>query len=285
MSTALQGLPRTVLRLHRHALLVWAATVAALTGWLVWLNEVTAGRARQGETVCRRTHLCADLFSRLDYGEPSGWISTLICYSFLAVAAFAGGALIGRELETGTANLAWTQGVTPVRWLTAKLALPALAVTAGGLVLVGVYRWGRAANADLLPADDWTAADVFAALGPLTVAYGLCALAVGTLTALLLRRTLAALGTACAVMWLVHFVVDGCRPHLWPVVTRTSPKPFVLPESAWQGRTGRNADGYFAVYHPASHFWPLHLVETGVVLALTTLVTTAAFLVLRRRAA
>ncbi|WP_445280683.1 hypothetical protein [Streptomyces sp. DSM 118148] len=48
---------------------------------------------------------------------------------------------------------------------------------------------------------------------------------------------------------------------------------------------GRNAGGDFAVYHPASHFWPLHLVETGVVLALTTLAATAAFRVLRRRAA
>ncbi|WP_328781827.1 hypothetical protein OHT68_25010 [Streptomyces canus] len=36
---------------------------------------------------------------------------------------------------------------------------------------------------------------------------------------------------------------------------------------------------------PPSHFWPLHLVETGVVLTVTALATTAAFRLLRRRTA
>ncbi|MFF0834676.1 MULTISPECIES: hypothetical protein [unclassified Streptomyces] len=284
MSAALQGLPRTVLRLHRTALLVWAAAVAALTGWLVWLNEVTAGSVTESLARCRHTDLCHDAFAGLGYSEPTGWIGTLVCYSFLAVAAFAGGALIGRELESGTARLAWTQGVTPTRWLTAKLALPALAVTAGGTVLVLMYRWGWGAHRSLM-GDHWSTADVFVARGPLTVAYGLCALATGTLAALLLRRTLAALAVSVAAMWLVNTVLAHYRADLWPALTRTSPKPFALPASAWQVNRGRNAGGDFAVYHPASHFWPLHLVETGVVLALTTLAATAAFLVLRRRAA
>jgi hypothetical protein len=280
--TLLHGLPRTVLRLHRTALLVWTAAVAGLTGSLLWLNEVVAGRAREAEAACRYTDLCARLYDRLDYSEPAGWIAACLCYGFLAAAAFAGGALIGRELESGTARLAWTQGVTPARWLTAKLALPAMALTAGGLVLVLAFRWGWTANRDLL-ADEWYSAEVFVARGPLTVAYGLCALAVGILTALLLRRTLAALGTAFAAMALVQFLLGRCRPHLWPTVTRTSPKPFALPQNAWQGPTGHDAGGYHAVWHPASHFWPLHLVETGIVLALTALATVAAYAVLRRR--
>ena len=284
MSAALQGLPRTVLRLHRTALLVWTAAVAALTGWLLWLNEVTAGSVLASLARCRHADMCRDVFAGLGYSEPTAWIGTLVCYSFLAVAAFAGGALIGRELESGTARLAWTQGVTPIRWLTAKLALPALAVTAGGTVLVLMYRWGWGAHRSLM-GDHWSTGDVFVARGPLTVAYGLCALAVGTLAALLLRRTLAALGSAVAAMWLVNLLLTQYRADLWPALTRTSRKPFTLPAGAWQVREGRNAGGDFAVYHPASHFWPLHLVETGVVLALTTLVTTAAFLVLRRRAA
>jgi hypothetical protein len=35
--------------------------------------------------------------------------------------------------------------------------------------------------------------------------------------------------------------------------------------------------------HPASHFWPLQLVETGIVLAVAALATAAAFALLRRR--
>ncbi|MEU5598601.1 hypothetical protein [Streptomyces sp. NPDC020298] len=283
-AAALGGLPRTVLRLHRRALLAWTAFVAGLIGWLVWLNEVTADDVRRVEGSCARHGMCADALASLDYSKPTDWIASLICYSFLAVAAFAGGALIGRELESGTAQLAWTQGVTPTRWLTAKLALPALAITAGGAALVPAYRWGWAANRDLM-GDDWTFAGVFVARGPLMVAYGLCALAFGALAALLLRRALAALGTAFAAMWPLHLVLERYRADLWPTVTRTSPKRPVLPADAWPVNWGRNADGYFAVYHPESHYWPLHLVETGIVLTLAAAATTAAYTVLRRRTA
>ncbi|MEU6553183.1 hypothetical protein ABZ915_23300 [Streptomyces sp. NPDC046915] len=282
-AAALTGLPRAVLRLHRWALLAWAAFVACLIGWLVWLTEVTAVGARADDLSCHNAPAC-NISRLLAYTEQVGWIGTLTCYSFLAVAAFAGGALIGRELESGTAQLAWTQGVTPTRWLTAKLALPALAVTAGGTALVLVFRWGWAAHRDLM-GDDWTFADVFVARGPLTVAYGLCALALGALAALLLRRTLAALGTAFAAMWLVNFLLERYRADLWPAVTLTSPKRLVLPGGAWQVNRGRNADGHFAVYHPESHYWPLHLVETGIVLTLAAAATIAAYTVLRRRTA
>ncbi|MFD5797228.1 hypothetical protein ACFWIO_27605 [Streptomyces diastatochromogenes] len=284
-SAALQGLPRTVLRLHRTALLVWAAVVAGLTGWLVYLNEVTAAATRRAERACAHTDVCIDSFDRFDYGTTVGWIGTLICYTFLAVAAFAGGALVGRELESGTARLAWTQGVTPVRWLTAKLALPAVAVTAGGLTLVLAFRWGWSAGEDLIPITHWYQSDIIVARGPLTVAYGLCALAVGALAALLLRRTLAALGAALAAMWLLNFLLTRNRADLWPAVTRTSGRSIELPDNAWRVNWGRNADGYFAVYHPASHFWPLQWVETGIVLAAAALTTAAAYAVLRRRAA
>lgn len=43
--------------------------------------------------------------------------------------------------------------------------------------------------------------------------------------------------------------------------------------------------GWFFDYHPASHLWPLQLVETGIVLALTALAVAVAFRVLRRRTA
>lgn len=38
----------------------------------------------------------------------------------------------------------------------------------------------------------------------------------------------------------------------------------------------------FAEVHPASHYWPLQLVETGILLALAALAVFAAFRVLRR---
>ncbi|CAM5375926.1 hypothetical protein [Streptomyces griseomycini] len=284
-TTAPVRLPRTVLRLHRTALIVWGAFVAGLTGWLVWLNEVTVDAVRAAQARCSSTSWgCIDVIEFLDYSEPTGYVGALTCYSFLAVAAFTGGSLIGRELESGTARLAWTQGVTPARWLAAKLAVPALVLTAGGTALVLVFRWGWAANRDLM-GDNWAFADVFVARGPATVAYALCALAVGALTALLLRRALPALAVSVAAMWLLNAVLERHRARLWPAETRTSPKPFELPYDVWRLEWGRTGTGHRATYHPASHFWPLHLVETGIVLAVAALATAAAFAVLRRRTA
>lgn len=77
--------------------------------------------------------------------------------------------------------------MTPTRWLVAKLAVPAVAVTLGGAVLVPAFRWGWEANPNWMWGRGRAFADVFVARGPATVAYALCALAVGALTALALR--------------------------------------------------------------------------------------------------
>ena len=109
-------LSRTVLRVHRTALIVRGTLVSGPVVWLVWVNEVTVDAVRAVEAECSRgPGICVDLIEALDYSEPTGYVGFLICYSFLAVAAFSGGAPIGRELESGTARPAWTRGVTPAR--------------------------------------------------------------------------------------------------------------------------------------------------------------------------
>ncbi|WP_314223825.1 hypothetical protein [Streptomyces zaehneri] len=310
------GTLRTVLRLHRTALVVWAAVVLALSGWLVWLNEIAVVEELAAWEACERAgqDLCDMTIGWVGYSESLGWVGLLISYCFLGVAAFAGGALIGRELENGTARLAWSQGITPARWLTAKLAVPALALTAGVTVLVLVYRWAWGAHR-VLTYTGWMSDDAYLSRGPAGLAYVLCALALGVLTALLLRRALPALAVSVAASGLLAFVVARYRDSFWPAVTRTSTASGVdPPDYAWElengalihGRRTPNVDywtcdgtaaearrclddlgvtGYYTTYHPESHFWPIQLVETGVVLAVAALATAAAFLLLRRRTA
>ncbi|WP_405963918.1 hypothetical protein OG713_22550 [Streptomyces sp. NBC_00723] len=310
------GTLRTVLRLHRTALLVWAAVVLALSGWLVWLTEVAVKDELAEWEACERAgqDLCDMTIGWVGYSESLAWVGLLISYGFVAVAAFAGGALIGRELENGTARLAWAQGITPARWLTAKLAVPVLALTAGVTVLVLVYRWAWGAHQNLTY-NGWTGDDAYLSRGPAGLAYALCALAVGVLTALLLRRALPALAVSVVTSGLFAFVVARYRGSFWPAVTRTSTAGVVdPPDNAWElengvlihGRRTPDVDywacdgtaaearrclddlgvtGYYTTYHPESHYWPLQLVETGVVLAVAALVTAAAFLLLRRRTA
>ncbi|MET7654392.1 hypothetical protein [Streptomyces sp. NPDC005486] len=310
------GTARTVLRVHRTALLVWAAAVVALIGWVVWLGEVAVDKELAAWEACADADqdMCDMTVGWAGYSESLGWAGLLISYLFLAVAAFAGGALIGRELENGTARLAWTQGITPTRWLTAKLAVPALALTVGATALVLVYRWAWGAHQDQMYSG-WTSADAYLSRGPATLAYGLCALAVGALTALLLRRALPALAVSVAATGLLAFVVAQYRDSFWPALTRTSVTSGANPpDNAWELENGalihghRTPDfdywqcdgtaaqarrclddlgvtGYYTTYHPEAHYWPIHLVETGIVLAVAALATTAAFLVLRRRTA
>jgi hypothetical protein len=305
------GLSRTVLRLHRPALIVWGAFVAALIGSLVWLNTVTSSAGERERAYCDHHQTC-NILNWLDYGQRTAWVAALVCYGFLGVAAWAGGALIGRELESGTARLAWTQGVSPARWLTAKLTVPALPLTLGSTALVLAYRRGWSAHPGLRDGD-WTSAATFVARGPAAVAYVLCALAVGTLTAFLLRRALPALGVSVTAMGVLVFVMERVRPHLWPSVTRVTATEGLWPRHAWQLEQGTirdghrvaysgsspcegnpaqvercvdrlGIDGYYSVFHPRSHYWPLHLVETGIVLAVAALAAVLAFRLLPRRA-
>ena len=62
------------------------------------------------------------------------------------IGLFWGAPLIARELETGTAALAWNQSVTRTRWLAVKLAI-------GGLTAMAAHR-GAVPHADLVGSAD-----------------------------------------------------------------------------------------------------------------------------------
>jgi hypothetical protein len=312
-TTPRAGLTWTVWRLHRPALLVWSAYVLLMVGGMLWLHYVTGAEVRAEEAACRQVDGgCIDFESAFDYSLGMSWVDALIAYSSYAVAAWAGASLTGRELEQGTAQLAWTQSVTPVRWLTVKLVVPALALAAGITVLVLVYRWTWSSDRGLR-SDEWYYTDPFLNRGPVVLAYALCALAVGALAGLALRRALPALTVALGFMVAFHAWLDVRYDELWPSTTLTGTAAGRLPMTADQLQLGAitrsgarvedltcfggesdldytkcmSKNGFTDLYaevHPASHFWPLHLVMTGIVLAVAVLATAAAFRLLRRRA-
>ncbi|MEV6385149.1 ABC transporter permease [Streptomyces sp. NPDC051773] len=306
------GLTWTVWRVHRSALLVWSAYVLLMVGWMLWLRFVTGPEARAEEAACRKLENgCIDLASAFDYAAAMSTIGTLTAYSSYAVAAWAGASLTGRELERGTAQLAWTQSVTPVRWLTVKLAVPAAALTVGMAVLVLVYRWAWSTNRDL-QTGEWHYTDPFLNRGPAVLAYALCALAVGALAGIVLRRALPALTVALGFMVAFHLWFDARFHKLWPSTTLRGTAASRLPMTAEQLElgavtssgarvndvscfdadadidytrcmSGKGFTDLYAEVHPMSHFWPLHLVATGIILAVGVLAGAAAFWLLRRR--
>lgn len=316
---AFGGLPWTVLRLHRTALLLWGAVLLAVVGVLIWMHAIgadaPAGRSACAEPPTGSVPSCSAVEAiHTDdvYAIGIGLVSLALSYLMFPVAAWAGAALIGRELESGTAELAWTQSVTPVRWLTAKLAVPAALLATGTTLIVLLDVWARRDdNPDLV--GDWYYPDVFVSTGPAAVAYVLAGLAVGALAGLVTRKALPAAGVAFAATLVLYNVIDWYRTSLWPADTVTGPAALHLPRSSQVlehgvvtttgERIGNNlacvdyydaADikdcmarsgltDFWATRHPESHFWPLQFMESGVLLAVAALATAAAFRLLRRR--
>ncbi|MEW2397887.1 hypothetical protein [Streptomyces sp. NPDC046862] len=283
-----RGLLWTVLRLHRTALILWALASAAIAGYLIRLHAL-GDEARAGMSVCGSPGtglpLCSTvnaITADMTYTGGMSLMATAVTYLVFPVAAWAGASLIGRELETGTAELAWTQSVTPTRWLAAKLAVPAVLIASGTGVLVLLHDWARL-DGDPNLTGDWYYPDVFLATGPAAVAYALAGLALGALAGMLTRRALPAAGLGFSASLVLYLVLDHYREDLRPVVTRMNPVTPELPRSAWQ--TDSELGSLTTTFHPQSHRWPLHLMETGIVLAVAVTATVAAFALLRDRTA
>ncbi|MFF5482996.1 hypothetical protein ACFY5C_37595 [Streptomyces sp. NPDC012935] len=293
-----RGLLWTVLRVHRTALVFWVLALLGATAVLIWMYAI-GDEARNGIVPCATPAgdghpSCASVEAITVDDVYAGWIAlvaTALTYAILPVAAWAGGSLIGRELESGTARLAWSQSVTPTRWLAAKLAVPAvlLATGTGGLVLLN--NWARGdGDPDLV--GDWYNADAFVGTGPTAVGYTLAGLALGALAGLLLRRALAGAGVGFLAALVLCGVLERFREDLWPAVTRRQAGDFELPRSTWPlgwdttwgPHPGEGEPlSTSATFHPRTHYWPIQYVETGILLAVAAAATLAAFWLLRRR--
>ncbi|MFE2536367.1 hypothetical protein [Streptomyces sp. NPDC059371] len=297
-----RGLVWTVLRLHRTALWIWTGFVVLTAGLLLWLYGPGAAHTQHLLDTLGYAGVQEDAWSGGILGSPfSGTYNdlfqdpvSLLNIASFAVAVFAGGSLTARELENGTARLAWTQSVTPARWLAAKLAVPALFVTVGTGLLVVLYRMLWDAHGNLLLAGIEPRA-VYFAIGPATVAAPLLGLAVGAFAGLALRRTLPAI----AVAGLAQYAVIMFRANSWPfqgsyqqpdlsvrsrAITSTGaeiPDPGCYLSRPCLAR--HHVVGFTREYLPSPDYWPRQLLETGVLLAATAILVAAAFAVLRKR--
>ncbi|NGO48860.1 hypothetical protein G6048_44555 [Streptomyces sp. YC419] len=306
-----RGLTWSVLRLHRTALYVGGAALVAFAAAMVWMY-VIGDDARVSTGPCSPPGYCPNLtsstFDDTTYRRLVSLTAEALSYLMFPVGAWAGGALIGRELESGTARLAWTQSVTPLRWLAAKLAVPALLLTAGTTTAVLLNVWARQDGGPDL-ALDWYSTDTFITTGPAAVTYALAGLALGALAGMVTRRALPAAGLGFAATLAFFNLMDWYRWNLWPTssVTVSGPDEYQLPQTALHMSSGyvltsgersesypcrdmpgpgcvKEGDitGYYTVFHPQSHHWPLQLMDAGIALALAALATAGAFWLLRR---
>jgi hypothetical protein len=305
-------------RIHRPALYLWAALVALLTLALLalWgpLTDAAAEGWRQYDA-CGQGGPCRyDQDAILRYKDVYTYTTVALNLFPFLVAAWSGAALVGRELEHGTARLAWTQDLSPTRWLALKLTVPAALITVGTglLVLLHHLAW-QAGDGRIGTAKPWYDNPTLHANSPTTVALTLAGLAAGALAGLLLRRTLPALLLGLGLAAALRVGADLAMPYLWPADTSVTSLDTgyaysgVEVDSGLVTSTGAHiedpgcgpsfvdgcdalyakldATGFYATYHPESHFWPLQLTTTALVLAVAAVLTLAAFLLLRRSTA
>ncbi|MDX3520298.1 ABC transporter permease [Streptomyces scabiei] len=306
-----RGLIRATFRVHQSALWFWALLVVLIGGGLLWAAGpgVDAALAEQVRSGCTPGDYCGDQGAAYNkYSLVAGFGPIILTVVPVLIGAWAGGALIGRELETGTARLSWTQSVSPARWLAAKLAVPAAVIVSGTVLLTLLNRlvwWREERLRPLSGTRDWWESATFVGHGTLATAFALLGLATGVVAGLLVRRSLPALGLGLTGTAVLAGVLQANHHLLWPAETVVSRSP----EQNWTGElvdrgfvtgTGErvsdlrcadfscnrrsDAVSFYADFHPSAHFWPLQLVETGIVLAVTALLVRAAFHLLRRRA-
>ncbi|MEV7882054.1 hypothetical protein [Streptomyces microflavus] len=143
----LRGPSRVLLRLHRRIL--WAAGAAAVAAIVCMIavailaDRAVADLAGTGCTLSSLTEACFQ--PARNYTDRMLGLSRLLGYAGLAlialptlVGAFVAGPMTAREWETGSIKLSWTQSAPPSAWLTARLAVLAVPVVGGIVVLSAV---------------------------------------------------------------------------------------------------------------------------------------------------
>jgi len=211
------------------------------------------------------------------------------------LGAVVGAPLLGRELETGTWRLAWSQTVPRTRWLVTKLAL-----VVGGLVVFGtaitlMLTWfhqpmDRVSTRLLPPGFDFE--------GPALTCSLLCSFGLAVLAGLLLRNTIAAV-VAAYFAWEVPTVavllLNGpirfpppttmrlpCRAGC-PAASTSSVPPVTGHLGDLVLSVTRSGDQLVVTYLPASRFWTSQLIAAGLFLIIATAALGTAIWLLHRR--
>jgi hypothetical protein len=162
----------------------------------------------------------------------AGWLQymgPLLTIGSGALGVFLGAPLVATEVERGTHQWAWTQRVSPTRWLAVKYALLAAVVAALAAGLGAAYTWWDRPIAEILgPFGRFT---VFDNTPLLLAVYSVFGFALGVATSTLIRRTLPAMGVVVLVFLVVRFgVTYGLRPRYEaPAVVSSAPSEAGVP--------------------------------------------------------
>lgn len=204
---------RMALRQMRAALIA----TAALTGAIVAVLAVHGMQARSvGSRLVQACGSPGSATCRTLQDELWGMYKTLAPYlgyltiTTVLVATFWGAPLISRELESGTAALAWCQSVTRRRWLASRLIVSMSALAALGLILGFTVTWWLGSFTATPQAGESVLTSV-RLHGPLLPAMWVSGLLIGVLIGALIRRVLPAMAVTSVVTLAAAIAVNLTR--------------------------------------------------------------------------
>lgn len=207
-------------RQHRLEAL-WALVLAALLGGSVGYValQISFASGRCPSTVGFGYCLSSDPFGQIAQAILRFNLAQYGLVVLPALAgAFIGAPLVAREIENGTQHLAWTQGVTRMRWLLVKLALvfiPLIAAAAlvGYLEVVFLNLQGPQVNR-------W---DIFDQQAPVVAAATFFALALGVAFGAVIRRSIPAMAATLLAFVVVRVgIAELVRSHYVAPLVKTT---------------------------------------------------------------
>ncbi len=209
-----------VWRLHRNQVYFATAALGALALLLVVTGTVMDHDYLRFLHTCAATQSCNEGQSQLYDGDGAIFdIVNLTMVVPLLFGLFWGAPLVAKELEDGTHNLAWTQGVTRRHWLRTNVTWVLLAAAAWGAVMAALVSWWRTPENAL-----GSRFDAFDIQGVVPVAYSLFAVALGIAVGSLFRRVLPALAATLGAFVAARVAVGVyLRPHLITPLTSSAP--------------------------------------------------------------
>ena len=209
-------------RQHRAEAAVAAIVFASFATGLVIVGLVARARAQALDlSACLDAGRdCSNAIERLHgyFHTIPPFTGALVVLPILA-GMFVAAPLVSTEYEAGTHRFAWTQSVSPLRWITTKVVLIFAVIAAATLAISLLALWSLGPLMQAFGGrfnSTW-----FDIQGIVPVACMLFALSVGVAAGALIRRTIPAMAITLLVYAAVRIPIHWIRFHFAPTATRT----------------------------------------------------------------
>ncbi len=202
-------------RTQRLEILVSVGVVAIFAIWLlitgihehsVWSSYLSHG------CLARSGPICSAL--QAHWSSASRWngVDIEILYFIPGFVGLSIGApMVAKEIATGTNRFAWTQSVSRMRWLSAKLAIGMIAAVAISDALALIVQWWSSAGYSGMRIQP----KLFGATGIVLVAYTVFAFMLGAALGAALRKTGWAFGIGAVIFAGFRILIQSVvRPNL-----------------------------------------------------------------------